>query len=200
MFSCHGIDDPYKLRINEVKLAQGLSFIELKKNIPISMLAGLNKLDGYGVIIAKLKLTYVSKWDPVKFLELKGYIDFKGVTILNGQEFGVIDDFEDTRPSPYNLKIPSSNWRIPGRYYDLFKVDDDNIIAIFLTYSPTESLLEKSLLPASSQNSRNALIQYLKANTIDSIFVRGENGPKSCNLIKKSLNIDAKEFIPNTGK
>ena len=194
------VDDPFKLRINEVKLGTTIPFVELKKNIPVSILSGgEDKLNGYGVVTMQLQLSYLKRKDPVNFLKLKGYIDLKDSTMSKYHEFGVIDmnEVQGTQKNLLHLDVPRPNWRIDGYATDMFNVNDNNIIVIFLTYSPTKNIFEESFFPTNNQNSKEQLIQFLKTHTIDSIVIKGKNGPKPTELLQKVLNIGAQDYLPN---
>ena len=199
-YSCQVVDDPFKLRINEVKLGTTIPFVELKKNIPVSILSGgEDKLNGYGVVTMQLQLSYLTRKDPVNFLKLKGYIDLKDSTIAKYHEFGVIDmhEIQGTQKNLLHLDVPRPNWRIDGYATDMFNVNDNNIIVIFLTYSPTKNIFEESFFPTNNQNSKEQLIQFLKSHTIDSIVIKGKNGPKPTELLQKVLSIGAQDYLPN---
>ena len=195
------VDDPFKLRINEVKLGTTIPFVELKKNIPVSILAGgLDKLNGYGMMTMQLQKSYVKKKDPINFLKLKGYIDLKSATMAKYHEFGVVDmhEVQGTWKNLHHLNVPKPNWRITGYATDVFNVEEDNLLVIFLTYSPNKNLLDETFFPASNQESKKQLMQFLKSHSIDSIVIRGRNGPESMELMQKVLNIGAQEYLPNT--
>ena len=80
---------------------------------------------------------------------------------------------------------------------ELFKVKDDNILAIFLTFNPNKNLWQEFFFAGFQTNSRKDAIQYIKDYTIDSIIMKGEKplNPIVYDLMKSELNVEAKEYI-----
>ena len=197
----YGNGDPYNLRINEVNVDSMVPFLEFKKNLPSGEYPTFDFLKGHGVLLADLRLGYVKTKDKANFLNVKAYIDLSDTKMLNGQEYGVIDMHEIVRRLrryPNQLEVPNHNWKISGHAVELFKVKDDNMLAIFLTYSANKNLRQEDFFRGFHSSSRKEVIEYIKSNTIDSLIIKGEGqlNPIAYDLMKSELNVEAKEYLP----
>ena len=152
-------------------------------------------LNGYGLILAQLKPYYAKRRDKLKFLDVKGYIDLQQVLWPYGDMIKVIDlstVFGTLRLSG-GLEIPAEQIKFKGFSHDLFKVENGNILAIFLVYDPAKNLLQQSFMPAFS-NSRE-LMQFIKTHKIDSVVMRGSQGPEKSDLMMTELGVESEKFI-----
>ena len=197
----HGIDDPHHLRINEVKLDLNVPFLELKKNLPPGVFLHYSRLYGHGLIFANLNLGYLRHKTQLKlnFITFKAHIDLSEAQFMNGQEYGVIDMHEVSGRlrNPNHLSVPLFKWKIKGHIHELFKVENNNILAIFLTFNPNRNLYQEDFFPGFTSTSRKKAIQHIKDYTIDSIIIKGEQSlnPIVYELMKSELNVEATEYI-----
>ena len=197
LYHC-AIVDPLGLKFNEVKLDPSTPFVEMRK--PPTMLYGQSDLDGYGLLITQLKLSYVQRDDAMNFVDLKSFIDFKGLKLRNDQEYTVVDmsDYLGTRSYILHLDIPEDQWMIKGRGADLFKVMDNNIIALFLVYS-SKNLMDYEFLSHKTIDHKMMLSEFIRTHSIDSIVITSPNGPLHSLLVEKVLKVPAAQYIPDVG-
>ena len=196
ILSSHGIQDPFQMRINEVQLDNMVPFVECKLTLPHGTYRP-TLTNGYGLILAQLKLSHVKKKDKVKFLDVKGYIDLQQVVWHHGDTLKVISLAPILGPGlfPNNLDIPPEQYKAMGFKHELLTVEDDNVLGIFLVYDKDRNLLNQNFLPAFSTSSKQKLIQFIKNNKIDSVIIRGPQGPLNVKLMKTELGVESNQYL-----
>ena len=188
------------MRIHEVQLDNALPFVEARITLPYGTYRP-TLTNGYGLIMTKLKMSYVKRNDKVKFLDVKGYIDMQQVIWHHGDPIKVIDMTPILGGGRFarHLDIPVEQYKVSGFQSELLTVEDDNIIGIFLVYDPNKNLLQHGFLPPFSTNSKKLLIEFIKNHKIDSVIIRGQQGPLNVDLMKTELGVENDEYITDNG-
>ena len=177
-----------------------IPYVECKINLPHRTYRQ-SHLYGYGLIVTQLHLSYVTRRDKIKFLDVKGYVDLQGVLWPYGDNFKVIDlspIFGTARLSGH-LEIPPEQFKVNGFKHELLTVKPDNIIAIFLVYDANRNLLNQPFMPAFSSTSKKRLIEFIKSNKIDSVVIRGSQGPLNNELMKTELGVESENYLLDNG-
>ena len=126
-----------------------------------------------------------------KSLKVRAVISLKEAVIPSGQKYGLVATKDmNGLPQLIKLKPPSPFIRnFDGALNDLFKVKEKNFLAVFLTHSKNQDVMDVFQAQSSTNKfARMVLLDqerlsFVKNNLQDYLIISDQNGPKKCALV-----------------